>query len=125
MDAGEIVNVASVNSEDPFGTPAIGTDTETTPGPTRTPSLEVTKIAGIVGTAVGTVVPYTLSVENTGNVSLTISGLADTMMRENGTATALNAPFAFASGDTDADGLLGGGRGLDLHSLTHYHAGRY
>lgn len=106
VDAGEIVNVASVSSEDPFGTPVVSTDTVTTPGPTRTPSLEVTKTAGVVGTAVGTVVPYTLSVENTGNVSLTVTGLIDIMTRENGTATALNAPFALTSGDTDADGFL-------------------
>ena len=106
VDAGEIVNTASVSSEDPFGTPVGGTDTVTTPGPTRMPSLEATKVAGVVGTSVGTVVPYTLSVENMGNVSLTVTGITDVMTRENATATALDAPFALASGDTDSDGKL-------------------
>ncbi len=106
VDAGEIVNNASVAAVDPFGTPVTGTATITTPGPARVPALEATKTAAVAATSVGTVVPYTLAVENTGNVSITVTGITDSMARENGTLTALDVPFALASGDADADGLL-------------------
>ncbi len=106
VDAGKIENTATVTATDPFNTPVTESDTITTNGPLRIPGLEVTKTAAVVPPTVGTAVPYTLSVVNTGNVSIAVTGINDTMTREGGSAIALDAPFMLISGDTDADGLL-------------------
>lgn len=106
VDNGGVENTASVEGTDPNDTVVSGEDTIFTDGPTRAPSLEATKVASVVGTAVGQVVGYTLNVENTGNVTLDVGTITDTMVRRNGAPTQLDAPFTFISGDTDDDGLL-------------------
>lgn len=101
LDAGVIDNSATIS--DGTTTSPLATESVTA---VQTPAMEATKTASVVPGLVGSVVPYTLSVVNTGNVSITVTGISDTMTREDGSATALDAPFALASGDTDADGLL-------------------
>lgn len=106
VDNGGLVNTATVTGTDPNGTDVEGEDTLDTDGPTRNPSLVATKLASVVGTALDQVVTYTLLVENTGNVTLDVGAIDDTMTRRNGTSTTLDAPFAYLSGDTDDDGRL-------------------
>lgn len=106
-DAGEIVNTANAEGEDPFGTTTSATDTITTPSEPAMPGIEATKTASVGGTFVGAPVTYTLTLVNTGDVTLTIANITDTMTRRgNNSATALDAPFAFLSGDDDNDGRL-------------------
>ncbi|MEL7087909.1 MAG: hypothetical protein AAGL98_05620, partial [Planctomycetota bacterium] len=104
VDAGSVENTASVTATDPFGTDVGNDVTVVTPGPEQTPSLEATKVVLTPATTVGAALVYQLSVENTGNVSLTPTAIADTFTRSDGTAVALDAPFALASGDDDSDG---------------------
>ncbi len=105
IDAGSLENTATVNGQDAFGTLVNNDNSIETFGPTRTPSLEATKTSTIVGTAVGQIVDYQLTVENTGNVTLDITNVTDTMTRLNGRSTSLDAPFILISGD-DGDGRL-------------------
>ncbi|EPX79422.1 beta strand repeat-containing protein [Litoreibacter arenae] len=106
IDAGEVTNDVEVTATDLLGNPTSATDSITVPGPARTPSLEATKIATTTGRAVGEVVTYLLSVENTGNVTLTDLGITDIMRRNNNTPTALTTPFVLVSGDTNSDDRL-------------------
>lgn len=106
IDAGEVANDVKVTATDLLGNPARGADSITVPGPARAPALEATKIATPTGQAVDEVVTYLLSVENTGNVTLTNPRIADTMTRNNGTPTGLTTPFVLVSGD-NGDGELG------------------
>lgn len=106
VDAGELTNTANATAVDPFGTTVIDDDTITTDGPAAAPALETVKTASVAGTSVGSIVTYTLQVENTGNVTLTPPVIVDTMTRANGSATALSTPFVYASGDTDGDGFV-------------------
>ena len=106
VDAGEITNAATATGSPPSGPPTDAEDEITTPGPTPAPALEVTKLATVGGTTLGSIISYTLNVENTGNVTLTAPSVSDDMSRLNGTNTALDAPFAYVSGDTDTDDLV-------------------
>ncbi len=106
VDAGEVENTVTVTATDVLGNDADANDTVVTDGPDRVPALEATKIATTTGQAVGETVTYFLSVENTGNVTLQFPDITDTMRRNNGSPTALDAPFALTSGDLDEDGLL-------------------
>ncbi len=106
LDAGEITNTADATATDPFGTEVEATDTITTDGPPHEPALEAVKTASVGGTAVGSVITYTLTIENTGNVSLTPPVIVDTMTRNNGSVVSLDTPFAYVSGDTDNDDFV-------------------
>ena len=107
IDAGEIENTASVTGDAPGGLDASDTTTVSTPGPERNGSLEATKIVGAAASVVGAQVPFTLRVENTGNVSLTDVAITDTMTTPAGAAITLDAPFALQSAsDTNANGIL-------------------
>ena len=107
VDNGDIVNTASVEGTDPFGTTVTGTDTITTPSQPASPSLEATKTLSSGGTVAGSVVTYTLTLVNTGDVTLDVNSIVDTMERRgDASATALDAPFGSLTGDTDLDGLL-------------------
>ncbi len=106
VDAGEIVNVAAVIGRDPFNPIEEVTARSVIPSQPAMPSLEATKIANVQGTVVGSRVLFDLYVENTGDVSLDITGITDTMSLRNQTATALTSDFTYVSGDSDADGQL-------------------
>ncbi|WP_162176396.1 DUF7507 domain-containing protein [Sulfitobacter donghicola] len=107
IDAGEILNTASVTADAPGGLGASDTTDVTTPGPQRNGSLEATKIVSPAASVVGVPVNYTLFVENTGNVSLSDVSVTDVMTDLNGATITLDAPFALqASSDTDGDGNL-------------------
>jgi uncharacterized repeat protein (TIGR01451 family) len=106
VDAGEVVNTATVSGTDPFGNVATDTATATTPGPAEAPAIMATKLANVTATNLGAVVTYDLLVENPGNVSLGLLTTFDQMSRPDGTTTGLDAPFAYQSGDVNADSLL-------------------
>ena len=107
VDAGEIENTGSVEGTDARGNSVSDDDTIVTEGPDRLPSIEATKVVLPSASAVGSVVTYQLSVENTGNVTVDLDAPVDTMERLNGDTVTLDAPFALvASTDTDSDGRL-------------------
>jgi large repetitive protein len=118
VDAGRIVNTARVAGEAPNGDPISGDDTITTVGPARNPALEATKVLLPSPTTLGTPVPYELRVRNTGNVTLRPNAPVDVMTRADGTTTALDAPFALRSGDTDTDRRLDVGETW-VYTATH------
>ncbi len=118
VDAGSITNTAQVAGRAPNNDPIADTDTITTTGPTRTASLEATKVLLPSATTLGTALPYELRVQNTGNLTLTPSAPTDVMTRADGTATALDAPFALQSGDVDSDGKLDVGETW-VYTATH------
>ena len=109
LDAGQITNTVSATATAPGGAVLIRTDTITTPGPDNTPgigALDVTKTASFAATTVGSLVTYELQVRNASLVTISEIVVSDTMTRADGTATALDAPFALISGDLDTDALL-------------------
>ncbi len=70
VDAGSVVNVASVAGTPPTGDPVTDTDPETAPL-AADPSIELVKTGALDGDAVaGDTVTYTFTVTNTGNVTL-------------------------------------------------------
>jgi uncharacterized repeat protein (TIGR01451 family) len=107
IDAGAIENTASVSGDAPGGLNASDTTTVSTPGPDRNGSLEATKIVGAAASIVGAPVPFTLRVENTGNVSLRNVAISDTMTTLAGAPIVLDAPFALQTlSDENANGVL-------------------
>ena len=106
-DRGFIENTAMVEGTDPFGTDVDASDTISTASEPAMPGIEATKTASSSGTVAGSVVTYTLTLRNTGDVTLTVGSITDTMQRRgDGSTTALDAPFAGLTGDTDLDGRL-------------------
>ncbi|MEL6564651.1 MAG: hypothetical protein AAFQ59_09425 [Pseudomonadota bacterium] len=108
VDRGSLDNSAQATAGDVSGTRTVTvSDSITTAGPSRAPALEVTKTADIASLVPGSVIDYTLRVENTGNVTLNVTGISDTMTRINtGAPTFLTTPFTLAAGDANGDGLL-------------------
>ena len=116
VDAGSVTNQATASAVDPTGT-AVDNASGATTGddvPTVTPlgaapRLLVLKIADVSGlsvpAAVGDIVGYTITVENMGNVTISVLTLADTITDANGAAQALDATPTLTRGD-DGDGLL-------------------
>ncbi|SFT92709.1 conserved repeat domain-containing protein/gliding motility-associated C-terminal domain-containing protein, partial [Algoriphagus locisalis] len=71
VDTGEVTNIATATGTDPDGGETDGTDTAIVPG-TDAPSLSVDKVADVATYAeAGDVIPYSIVVTNTGNVTLT------------------------------------------------------
>jgi len=107
VDDGEITNMASVTGDTPFGRTSTAEDEITTPGPDAAPAIEIIKTANVPATTLGSVVTYTLTVENTGNVTLFAPTLTDSMTRiDTGRPTFLTTPFELQSGDGNTDGKL-------------------
>ncbi|MGL5824319.1 MAG: beta strand repeat-containing protein, partial [Nocardioides sp.] len=79
VDAGSVLNTATANGTPPTGVtpPPPATDSTTTPL-TPGPALTLDKQSGPpTGATVGSTIPYTFLVTNTGNVTLTSVGVSD------------------------------------------------
>ncbi len=116
IDAGSVTNQATATANDPLGTPVEDLSGATTGDdtPIETPlgsaprmlALKTADVTGLsVPPAVGDVLAYNITVENTGNVTISNVALADTLTDANGDAQALDAAPALAGGG-DGDGLL-------------------
>lgn len=117
LDANGVTNQATATGTTPDDTPindlsgsTIDDDTPTETEFVSAPGLEATKEvddSAVQSPAqLGDVISYTLTLVNTGNVSLSDIVVTDTMTRNNGEATALDPAFALMSGDTDGDSEL-------------------
>ena len=107
VDAGKIENTASLTGDGPAGLTVSDDVTVTTPGPERLGRLEATKVVAPAASVLGAPVRYTLTVENTGNVSLRNVVVIDTMTNLDGAPVTLDAPFALQSAsDANGDGVL-------------------
>ncbi len=107
QDAGMISNTASVAGTAPGGVPVNATDTLQIAGPTVEGAIEATKTVGNVLPVVGNVLPYTLTVENTGNASLRNVVITDEMTDLSGNVVTLDSPFALdPASDTGNDRVL-------------------
>ncbi|MEP5631152.1 MAG: hypothetical protein ABJP79_04665 [Tateyamaria sp.] len=107
IDDGFVVNTASVTGNDPSGTVTSDDATLSTQGPVAQPALVATKVVLPAPGVVGAVVPFVLSVENTGNVTLEDLVIVDQMVNGNGQPIALDAPFVLTpSTDINGDELL-------------------
>jgi len=96
-----------VSGRDPNGTEATGGASLTTDGPARAPALEATKVALPAPGIVGSTVDFVLTVENTGNVTLTNVSITDQMTNFLGGVITLDAPFArVAASDAGSDNAL-------------------
>ncbi|MGV8848839.1 MAG: beta strand repeat-containing protein [Propionibacteriaceae bacterium] len=91
VDAGTVNNTATATGTPPTGAAVTATSSVTTPI-TRTPSVAVDKQAGTPsGNVVGSTLPYTFVVTNTGNVTLTSVDVTDSKV---GTVTCPVATLA-------------------------------
>lgn len=107
VDAGGIDNAAAVTATDPNGTDVSAEAALFTDGPAQRPALDATKVALPTPGVVGAEVPFVLTVQNTGNVTLETVQIVDQMVDGDGNTVVLDAPFALtAASDTGADGLL-------------------
>ena len=113
INAGGVSNTATAAGKDPANNTVSdqsdnGNDTDgnSTNDPTITgvpaaPSLEAVKIATGTGSRLGDLINYTITVRNTGNVTLTGIALVDTLTDVNG------APLILSNGPTFSSGTNG------------------
>ena len=119
VDAGGVRNTVTASGTDPEGTPVSdvsddGNDADgnTSDDPTETPiggvaALEVTKTSATPsGTSVGSPINYTITVENTGNVTVDSIALDDTLTDLDGVVLALSSGPTFVSDGDSAEGTL-------------------
>ena len=128
IDAGGVSNTATVSGETPDGTPITAVSDGDGPGtdgdgdgdfgndPTEvalpaTPALEVAKTADVTGLSsppqVGDVLSFTITATNTGNVTLTPTGITESASDLDGGALAVS--LGAFTGDDGDDGLMGVG----------------
>jgi uncharacterized repeat protein (TIGR01451 family) len=80
LNAGSVVNTATATGTPPNGPNVTDTDTETITA-NQTPSIDIAKVASPQAySAVGDVITYTFTVENTGNVTLTNVNVTDPLV---------------------------------------------
>jgi len=107
VNIGSIVNNATVNGTAPDGSSINDSDGETVPG-VPNPQIEALKIvANTLPSLVqaGDVITYTITVDNTGNQTLSNITLDDTLTDGNGNALIITGP-TYVSGDTNIDSNL-------------------
>ena len=96
LDAGSVTNTVAVSGQDDEGNPVTAFDSAVVAA-SQTPSLRLTKTANQpLFSAAGNVLTYTLTVENTGNVTLTDVIVSDPV------ATVAGAPVTLAPGASDS-----------------------
>ena len=124
-DSGSILNTVTATASSPDNTSDIsdisdnGDDTDgnliddsTEVITTAVPSMEVTKTYSIIGKGdegygIGDIIQYNITVENTGNVSLSSISLNDTLSDANGVELTLtNGPFFSGSNQQSGSGTL-------------------
>ncbi|MFV8556625.1 hypothetical protein ACNQ62_00960 [Sulfitobacter sp. SBS6] len=120
IDAGAISNQATATGASPAGISAedVSDDESIAPGaddPTVTPlgaapGLVVEKRADVSGLSalpqVGETIAYTITVANTGNVTLSAPVITDTLLDGDGAALVLSSGPSFSGGDANGDGAL-------------------
>ena len=80
MDAGSVTNIATVSGVDINDEPVVSDPESETVTATQTPAIAVEKVADRASYAVaGEVITFTISVENTGNVTLTNIAVTDSL----------------------------------------------
>ena len=96
LDAGSVVNIASVTGTPPSGTPIspVPSNTVTVPA-SQNPAITIVKATSTsTFTAVGDTVNYTFTVTNTGNVTLTAVGVTDPKVAGVSCPSTTLGPFA-------------------------------
>ncbi|MFT3860586.1 GEVED domain-containing protein [Micropruina sp.] len=111
INAGSVVNTATVAGTPPTGSNVTDTDTETKTL-TAVPSIDLTKTAGTPsGNTVGSTIAYTFLVTNTGNVTLSSVGVTDAKVGTvscpatsllPGASTTCTASYTLTQADVDA-----------------------
>lgn len=111
INAGQVINTASVTSQDPFGDP-VGGVAEATSAFTQKTSVSLLKTASVLPTMppplAGDLITYTFELENTGNVSLSDALINDTQC-EIPVAPLTSTNGLLSATDIGGDGLLDAG----------------
>jgi uncharacterized repeat protein (TIGR01451 family) len=112
-DTGSISNTVSVDGTAPDGTEVSDDlDTPVVVSTTLDPSIEVTKTSTIthsdadVSVGVGDTINYTITVENTGNTTLTGVTVSDTVLDSAGVGLTLTSGPTYDSSNTATEGTL-------------------
>ncbi len=95
IDAGRVLNTATATGVPQAGALGPVTDSNTIPGPTSAPGVELTKTAAptVFGVS-GSTLTYSFAVKNTGNVTLTNVSIADPSLASLSCTTPAIAPGA-------------------------------